>query len=134
MVYKVVTKVLANRFKGALCHVISSEQSAFVLGCLIFDNVIVAYEAIHTLQRKIGGKVGFVALMLDMSKAYNRMEWKFLFSVMRRVGFSEQWVVVVRDCLESVSFSFIINGSPHGLVIPTRGIHQGCLLSPYLFL
>lgn len=53
---------------------------------------------------------------------------------MRKVGFSEQWMIVVQNCLESASFSFIVNQSPHGFESPTRDIHQGCPLFPYLLL
>lgn len=53
---------------------------------------------------------------------------------MKRMGFSENWIAVVLDCISSSTFSFILDGAPYRLVLPTQGLHQGCPLSPYLFL
>ena len=57
--------------------VILESQSAFVLGCLITDNVLVAFEFMHLMSLKRKGRRGQMALKLDMSKAYDRVEWSF---------------------------------------------------------
>jgi len=72
--YKIIAKVLANRLKGVLTKVVSKEQSAFIKGCLITDNILVAFETLHTMDSRLKGKEGFMALKLDMSKAYDRVE------------------------------------------------------------
>lgn len=74
VVYKLVTKIQANRLKLVLPHAISLSQSAFVLGTQIFDNVIVAFELLHSLQGKNNGTKGFMALKLDINKAYDKVE------------------------------------------------------------
>ena len=78
VVYKVVSKVLSSRLRDVLPDIISLSQSAFVPGRLISDNILVAYELTHFLLNKRGGEVGYAAIKLDMSKAYDRVEWHFL--------------------------------------------------------
>jgi hypothetical protein len=74
VLYKLISKVLANRLKFILSQIISSEQSAFVLGRFIIDNVLVALESLYYMATRLLGKEGFMALKLDMSKAYDRIE------------------------------------------------------------
>ncbi|KAL0355426.1 UNVERIFIED_CONTAM: LINE-1 retrotransposable element O protein [Sesamum radiatum] len=78
VIYKLASKVLANRVKPFLDAIVSPSQAAFVLGRLITDNVLVAYELNHLLKLKTTGKHGLMSLKLDVSKAYDRVEWRFL--------------------------------------------------------
>jgi hypothetical protein len=134
VIYKVIAKVLANRLKKVLPHIISSNQRTFIPGRLIIDNILVAFEALHTMVARIKGKKGYMALKLDMSKAYDRVKCDFLEAMMTKIGFAGRRVEMVMTCVCTVLYSILINGHPYGKIISTRGIRQGDPLFPYFFI
>ena len=105
-----------------------------MLGRLISDNSIVAFEMVHKMRNRRRGKVGHMAVKPDISKAYNRVEWEFLEKIMLRLGFPVQWVNLAMLTMRTASYSVIIDGESCGYINPSRGIKQGDLLSPYVFL
>jgi hypothetical protein len=116
--YKIISKVLANRLKGLLDEVISSNQSAFVMGRLITDNVLVAYELTHFLFNKRKGTEGYMSLKLDMSKAYDRVEWDFVESMLCKMGFAQQHVQLLMMCVRTFKYCIKVNGEYTEEIIP----------------
>ena len=108
-----ISKVLANRLKPLLPFIVSENQSVFQAGQVITDNILMAFETLHYMKTKQNGSTGFMALKLDMSKAYDRVEWSFLECLLRKMGFYSRWVDLVMECITTVSYSILIKGSLH---------------------
>lgn len=75
-----------------------------------------------------------MTIKIDMSKAYDRVEWEMILSMMERVDFNDKWRNWVKECISSVSYRVLVNGSPGKNIHPTRGLRQGDHLSHFLFL
>ena len=122
VIYKIISKVLGNRLKRIVAIVIDESQSTFVPGRLITDNVLVASETMHCIDQRKKGKDALMAIKLDMSKAYNRVEWVYLEAMMRRLGFHEKWISLIMMCVVTMSYSVLINGEPKGKNTPSKGL------------
>lgn len=102
--YKIVSKVLVNRLKPLLPSIISPNQSAFVVGRQIQDNVLIAHEVFHFLKMRKAKGLFELALKIDMNKAYDRVEWDFLEAIMNRIGFDSNWINLIMGCVSTVDF------------------------------
>lgn len=133
VLYKIISKILTKRLKPILTNLISENQSAFVPGRAIADNVMITHEVLHFLKSCGAKKYCSMMVKTDMSKAYDRLEWGFIRLVLEKFGFSQIWITWIMECITTVSYSYIVNESPRGKVRPSRGIRQGDPLSPYIF-
>ncbi|KAK5775534.1 hypothetical protein PVK06_043435 [Gossypium arboreum] len=122
VLYKIIAEVLANRLKATLPKCISQNQSAFVHERMIHNNILIAHELVHYLQSaKNSPNKGFV-IKLDMSKAYDHVEWNFIEEVMRRMGYADIWVDKIMNYVRSVRYVVKCNSTLSETIIPERGL------------
>lgn len=121
-VYKVLSKVLANRIKVHMPSIIGEAQAAFVGGKQILDGILIANEAIHSWKHSVRG--GLI-LKLDFQRAYDCVNWKFLIDMLARFGFGDRWCGWILECVSSGSMSILINGSASKEFHMQRGLRQG---------
>ena len=131
-IYLIIAKVVANCLREVLEGLISPFQSAFIPGRRMIDNIMLAKEMVASWHQS--GTAGFM-WKVDFAKAYDSINWRFLWNVLRRHGFPEVWVRWIKLCVTTASFSVLVNGQPHGVWFqPQRGIRQGCPLAPLLLI
>ena len=128
--YKILSKVLANRIKSVMRLIISQSQNAFVEGRQILDAALIANEAVDSILRR---KDKGILCKLDIEKAYDHIRWDFILQTLERMGFGSKWIRWMNWCISTASFSVMFNGSPTGFFRSSRGLRQGDPLSPYLF-
>ena len=110
VLYKIISKMLVNRLKVILPHIVSYNQSVFIHKRHIFYNILTTYETLYLMHTRMWGKVGFIALKLDMSKVYDRVEWNFLEEAMRWTSFANKWIELIMCCIRFVKYDILING------------------------
>ncbi|XP_024006528.1 uncharacterized protein LOC112083036 [Eutrema salsugineum] len=131
VIYKIILKILANRLKVILSLFIAPNQSAFVQDRLLMENLLLASELVSGYDRNTISST--CALKIDISKAFDSVEWSFILTVLEALDLPQAFVHWIRLCISTASFSVQVNGELSGYFGGSRGLRQGCSLSPYLF-
>jgi len=130
-VYKILSKTLANRLKKVLPSIIDVNQSAFLSERSMLDNILVANETVDYLKKE---KKSGVYVKVDFEKAYDSVEWEFLYYMLGRLGFGSTWIKWIKACMELATISVLVNGIPTQEFKPKGGLRQGDPLAHFLFL
>lgn len=129
--YKILSKLLANRVSKVLQKVISPTQTRFLPNRNISEGILIANELVDEVKRSNSSCVIFKA---NIEKAFDSVSWEYLFVMMRNMGFHDIWIGWIRECLRTARIAILVNGSPTNGISMARALRQGDPLSPLLFL
>ncbi len=130
-VYKILAKVLTGRLQAFLPGIIRPNQTVFVEGRSILDNVFIAQDSLDWV---VESDQELVLLLLDFEKPFNRIEWNFLFTALSKFGFSDTWIRWVNTLYHEATSAIKVNGKAGPVFQLARSVCQGCPLAPYLFI
>jgi hypothetical protein len=97
---------------------VREEQSAFVEGRSVLDNALIVIEVVHALKRKSKGVRGDLPLNIDISKAYDRVDWGFMRGKLEKLGFAEKWIHWMMLCVSSINYSVLVNFEKVDSIVP----------------
>ena len=129
--YKILSKVLARRIRKLLPQIIDNDQTGYIENRFIGENIRTISDLIHyTSLKNIPGLI----LLVDFEKAFDTVEWKYLDKVLDTFGFGESFRLWVKILYTDITSCVINNGVSTPFFEISRGVRQGCPLSPYLFI
>ena len=113
---------MVNRLKPIMDSLIYPFQNAFIKGRSISDNILIGHEIMDILRKKKGRKNSFGALKVYMKKAYDRVRWNFLKAVLMAMNFDQKWIKWIMECVTSVQYTLLVNGSISNSFKPGKGL------------
>ena len=131
--YKLVSRIIVQWLTPYMVEVINPCQAGFMPGRHTSDNIIIVQKVIRTLISR-RGQMGYVALKLDLEKAYDRLEWHYIQETLEFFQLPPTLITLIMNMILSTRFHILWNCSPLSEVVPSRGLRQGDPHSPYLFI
>lgn len=129
--YKIIAKILVDRLASVATRIMSPNQFGFIPWRGILESIVIASKAANNLEKRYGRRN--MILKLDIRKAFDTISWKFILVVLQSFGFCNKFRDWISEIFSSSRISILVNGSPHELLICSRGVCQGEPLSPLLF-
>lgn len=128
--YKIFTSIISRRLEHLLPHLIDEDQTGFLKGRQTQDNI---RRTLHIIEQINKRQLSAALISLDAEKAFDRVSWPFLYKVLQRFGFNNQFISCVKALYSNPTARLRINGFLTGNFNLNRGTRQGCCLSPSLF-
>ncbi|KAJ3687279.1 hypothetical protein LUZ61_016443 [Rhynchospora tenuis] len=133
VIYRLVMKVLANRLRPYIQKIVSMEQTAFISGRCITDSIMLVKEILHSFNSSRFSQQTFM-LKADITKAFDKMDWNFLKEAMINLNVPGKIIDLMLYSFRHAKITIKVNGMGDGFIHPTRGLRQGCPMSPYCFI
>ncbi|XP_019236486.1 PREDICTED: uncharacterized protein LOC109216760 [Nicotiana attenuata] len=129
VLYKCISKMICNRLRKAIDHLVVENQAAFVQGRSMIHNILICHDLLRHYNRKTSPRC---LMKIDIRKAYDMVRWEFIEEALSGFGFPGKFVQLVMTCISSTMFTVKVNGEGHGYFAGKRGLGQGDPISPLL--
>ena len=129
--YKIIARILSSRIQKVLPYVINEDQTGYIKGRFIGQNIRIIEDVLYFVEQK---KLPGIILTIDFEKAFDSVNWSFIFKSLKLFNFGERFQKWVKIMYTNISSAVINNGNVSNWFNPSRGVRQGCPLSAYLFI
>jgi len=129
--YKIACKAIASSLKAVLQNLVDNDQTGFLKGRSIAENICLINNVISFTESK---NISGLRLFVDFEKAFDTIEWAFVEKTLHHFGFGSSIIKWINLFNHDIQSCVINNGWSGGFFELSRGVRQGCLLSPYIFI